>query len=68
VISKRNARLRQFRRENDLTVPDFARRVGMSETALRAVVNEDRKRGFAGATRDRLLEALRVSLRKWYEP
>ena len=68
VFAKRKRLLAEFRRSHDLTMPDLARRARMSESSIRTVLAEDRKRGFAASTRDRLLEVLGVSPRAWYEP
>jgi hypothetical protein len=68
VLEKRKRLVKDFRRREGLTVPDLARKAGMSDSSLRAVMKEDRDRGFADDTRDRLLGVLGIPLRTWYDP
>jgi len=66
VIARRRALIKQFRLDHeDMTVPDFARHVGMSETAIRGIVKEDRRR-YSVARRDKLLEKLCLTKDQWY--
>jgi plasmid maintenance system antidote protein VapI len=55
----------RFRDQNDLTVVGFARMVGASESAIRAIIREDTSR-FAAGKRDRLLAKLGITLAEWY--
>jgi ribosome-binding protein aMBF1 (putative translation factor) len=67
VISRRKSWLKKYRSEKELSAEAFARKVGISETAIRGIVKEDRSR-FADATRNKLLDVLGISLREWYGP
>jgi DNA-binding transcriptional regulator YiaG len=67
VVKWRKSLIRQYRERNGLTADGFARRVGISDTAVRGMVNEDRTR-FAAETQQRLLEKLGLTREQWYEP
>ena len=55
----------KYRKEHDLSAIAFARRVGVSETAVRGIVNEDRSR-FSDETQARLLKVLTMTRHEWY--
>jgi len=59
--------IEKYRRDHDLTAAAFARKVGISDTAIRGIVKDDRKR-FSEDTKDRLLSALGVSRERWDGP
>ena len=62
---RRRLVLARYRKANDLTVVGFARKVGISESAIRGIVNEDSTR-FSQATQLKLLEVLKVTHGEWY--
>lgn len=66
VIHRRRL-IDKYRRAHDLSAAAFARRVGISATAIRGIVKDDRKR-FSESTRDRLLRAIGVSRELWDGP
>jgi len=55
----------RYRKANDLTAVGLARSVGISESAIRGIVNEDKSR-FSEATQLRLLQVLKVNRDEWY--
>jgi DNA-binding transcriptional regulator YiaG len=59
--------IEKYRRDSHLTAPAFARRVGISETAIRGIVKEDRRR-FSEGTRERLLQAIGATRELWDGP
>jgi hypothetical protein len=65
TIARRERLVRAFRKKNGMTVPDLARRAGVSETALRGVIKEDRRR-FGEGSQEALLGALSISAEDWY--
>lgn len=65
VIARRKVIVQRFRDERELTAVKFARLVGASDTAIRAIIREDTSR-FAAPKRDRLLETLGIALDDWY--
>jgi len=67
VIKRRRERVREYQRANDLSAAGLAKSVGIDQTAVRAVVREDRKR-FLPAAQTRLLKVLGVSEDDWYQP
>jgi len=62
---RRRLSLARYRKVNDLTAVGFARKVGISESAIRGIVNEDTTR-FSDATRLKLLDALQLTREDWY--
>lgn len=66
VISARMRLVKNYRRRNDLTFEELAKRLHMSEGTLRNVMNGDKKRGFAPERQEALLEILEVSNDEWY--
>lgn len=65
IIQRRFARIRTYRRVNGLSAEGFARSLGMSESTVLAIINENRDR-HAIDRRDQLLEYLGLSLADWY--
>ena len=65
IVKRRKRLIQEYRTAHGLTVADFARRLGMSETAVRGIIKEDRSR-FAQDKRDKLLSVLGVSQSSWY--
>ena len=65
IIARRRNAVRKYRTDHDLNAEGLARRLGMSPTAVRGVVREDRKR-FSTETRTRLLMGLAISIEDWY--
>lgn len=64
--NRRKELIKKYRRDQGLTAADLARRIGMSQSAILGIVNEDRTR-FSEDTRNRFLQTLGFSLRDWYE-
>lgn len=65
TIARRKRIVKSHRRERDMTVADLARKVGLSETTIRGVIQEDRSR-FGDASQRDFLQALGVSIEEWY--
>lgn len=65
VVRRRRLAVQKHRKTHDLTGVAFARKVGISEAAIRGIVREDRTR-FALPTQDRLLKALGMTRADWY--
>lgn len=65
TIARRQKILKTYRTAHGLTADEFARKVGMSDTAIRGVVNEDRTR-FNDESQRKLLQEVGVSRETWY--
>lgn len=65
LMAWRNSAIRQHLHAKHLTAAGLALKVAISDSAIRGIVREDRKR-FAEDTRDRLLKELGITARQWY--
>ena len=58
--------VRRYKRENDLTGADLARRCKMSVTAIQGIIREDRTR-YSDETQVTFLKKIGVSQEQWYK-
>jgi len=65
VKKLRQLALTNYRKSHDLSAAGFARCAGISETAIRGIVNEDKSR-FSEATQSKLLSVLGLTRNQWY--
>jgi hypothetical protein len=65
LIARRKRLVSEFRTAKDLSMVAFSRSVGLSSTAIRGMIHEDKTR-FAAAKQSQLLKALGVTRAKWY--
>jgi hypothetical protein len=69
VLKWRRKTVRMYRMERDQTAADLARHVGMDESAVRAIIREDRRASrCTDLSRDSFLAKLGISLNDWYAP
>ena len=66
LVKRRRAAIRRHRYAYDLTAPAFARSIGISATAVKGIVREDRTR-FNDATQEKLLKAIGMTREEWYD-
>lgn len=65
VIARREALVSEYRVRKGLSAVAFSLRLGMSDTAIRGIIREDRTR-FASAKQVKLLKELGVTRGEWY--
>jgi hypothetical protein len=65
LVNRRWEMIRRYRDGNRLDAVGFARRVGVSDSVIRAIVREDRTR-FKSAAQERLLKAIGMTREDWY--
>ncbi len=65
LVERRRPAVRKYRDDRDLTATGFARVVGISATAVRGIIREDRTR-FNRSTQDKLLTAIGITRDEWY--
>ena len=65
LVERRRLAVRKYRDDHDLDAVGFAQRVGISETAVRAIIREDWKR-FNRGTQEKLLAVIGMTREEWY--
>ena len=65
LIKRRKKLVAEYRADKELSMVAFTRHVGLSETAIRGIIHEDRSR-FAPVKQTQLLKALGVTRGEWY--
>ena len=65
LIERRRRAVRKYRDDHDLNAVGFARTVGISETAVRAIIREDWSR-FNRDTQEKLLAVIGMTREDWY--
>ena len=65
LVNRRWEVIRQYRDGHGLDAVGFARRVGVSDSVIRAIVREDRTR-FKSAAQEKLLKTIGTTREEWY--
>jgi hypothetical protein len=65
VVERRRRAVRAYCDGHELDAVGFARNVGISETAVRGIIREDRKR-FDHGTQEKLLAVIGMTREEWY--
>jgi hypothetical protein len=65
LVERRRRAVQRYRRGHDLSAAGFARKVGISETAITGIIREERKR-FSPSTQEKLLDAIGMTREEWY--
>lgn len=65
LIARRGRLVRSYRSKQGFTIADFERHAGMSDSAIRGVVKEDRSR-YNDDSQAKLLTVLGVTIDDWY--
>ena len=65
LVERRRRAVQRYRDDHDLSAAGFARKVGISETAISGIIREDRNR-FNRGTQEKLLKVIGMTREEWY--